>query len=229
MNRKTIFFVLCILACTTTFAQKKTWIFELDGRYDRQMAGSETLTNWDYKLNVGRHLAYNFLIGLMCTRSNNEYFVPTLVTYNLTKGPVTYQENEIYQQSGFGVGLWTRYTCNLTRRLYFYIHGSATLIDYNNKQVGNQTYFPTMPVTSPEPSQILYGCDLFELYPALGYEVYKGWGVHLYAGGINYTYNNNGFYKYDRLQFDLGKRAFIGIQKIITSHPKRTQKTQNQD
>ncbi len=54
-----------------------------------------------------------------------------------------------------------------------------------------------------------------DLSPVVGCNIFKGFGVHMDAGGINYNVFNTRTNKISELNITLGQRFSFGLHKII--------------
>ena len=217
--KKYYLFALALLAASNVFAQANTWIIDANGSVDNQQFkpasgyGGDpiSLTGWSANAAVGRHVSEHFVVGLQGGYGQQEQM--NYYSYSAANGTI-YQQNKI-RMSQWHFGVYGRLTYTITPWMFVYSQLSVSKYgrDYKTIDVTQNNYsyaFFTEQPNLPEGNGISISA-----FPAVGFNIIHGFGLHLDVGGINYEQFNALGDKYSHINVNFGQQFSIGIHKII--------------
>jgi hypothetical protein len=218
MKKKFLLPMLIALFTTTySFAQKGSWVIDLGGSYDKAAIVSDThnsvaahpnftLKNWSLDARVGYHFSNHILAGVQFGRGeqNNVY---DYYTNNNN------YDNIVITNKSYKVGVYGRYTQWFGKHIFVY--GQLSVLKYGNDVSSEYlTGYYNLPVSSGAPSGIDGNGVIIDLSPVVGINLFRGYGLHVDVGGINYNILNSPANKINELNITLGHFSF-GVQKIL--------------
>lgn len=222
MKHLNMLLIAILISTTSSFAQKKTWIIDVNGNYDRQIFTPNrpydpqpplAITTWAANLFVGKSISQHFMIGLHLGYGIEE----NIFTYERWYGPngPVGMAQTIYKNKSIALGLFGRYTYWLNKRFFVYSQVDASLFGYGHQYADRDVSLAySIPYTTYKPTAGQSGL-LVNLFPAIGMNIVKGLGVHADAGGINYIYGDLNSSDYQRISITFGKQFTLGLHKII--------------
>ena len=193
-------------------AQKGTWIIDANGGLSNQHIGGSgpgypplSLSSGSFNIAVGRQLSNHFAVGIIGGIRTHQVLQPD---YNTNYDYVKLNINT------WNIGVYGRYTYWLSKRFFLYSQLSASRYGNSVHEAehvrGNFpiVYAPYGSNTPPEGVAV-------NLVPALGVNIFKGFGLHVDLGGINYTHATPNGYNYNNVNINFGQQFNFGLHKII--------------
>ena len=200
-------------------AQKDTWHIDAEGNVNNTTYTPSTLgygvsqaplklTNGRLYTRIGYVISEHFMLGIQGGYGISHTLYEDLLSQPPYPGIINYKTTT-YQFGVFG-----RYTYWVTKRLYAYAHLSVEKFGVDNTQTDLTDYY-NIPV-SVLPDIPLEGNGVnISLMPGVGFEIIRGFGVHLNVGNIGYEIFNNPYTKIGQLNFNIGNSFTFGLQKVI--------------
>jgi hypothetical protein len=228
--------ILCAMALFCAVyanAQKNTWMVYGSGSYDtkdymqsqaamnstpyQQSSSPLTLDALGGSAGVGFNISDHFMVGLQGGYSRQEQIYGGYNYYAASTGYVNYYAEDKYQQTNWTVGVFGRYTSWVTKRIFVYSQLYAGKYGVNYKWLGTESVYGPQAYTTASPEIPDGNGFVVNLFPAVGMEVFKGYGIHMDLGGISYTSYKSGTTDADLHHFNvtLGSQFSFGIHKII--------------
>ncbi len=207
--------LLLVLAGNAT-AQTGTGIVDINGGFGRTTYKSNTansmaghpdlsLVNWSLSTRVGRNFDKHFTAGLVLGYGIQH----DLYAMNMLSSDV-YD----YKIKTWSVGAFGRYTNWVSKNIFIYSQFSLVKSGSEISSTVLQGYY-NVPVTNGNPPNI-DGNELnIDLSPVFGFNIYKGYGIHLGIGGFSYAIINTPSNWITDFNVSLGQRFTIGFQKIV--------------
>ena len=120
----------------------------------------------------------------------------------------------VNKNKSWDFGVYGRYTKWIGKHLFIYSQLSVT--KYGN-DISRQflTDYYNLPVSAGSPSGLDGNGWVVDLSPVIGVNIFRGYGLHMDIGGINYNQFNSETNKIGELNITLGQRFTFGVQKII--------------
>ena len=207
---------LLLLSVSSASAQKGLWIIDANGSFDKttyvanfanSTAGHPDISVYNTSLNtrIGYHISDHFLAGITGGFAINEYLFDNYGTGI---------DVDRVKVSNWNFGIYCRYTEWIGKR--FFVYSQFSVSRYGNSI--DQTYYSgyyNVPNSSSYPTYLADNGTIIDLSPVVGMSIYKGYGIHLDVGGINYSIANNSTNRTNELNFTLGQQFTFGLQKII--------------
>lgn len=219
---------LLILATFCAFAataQKGTTIIDADGSYDRQVFSpqspypQQTLQNWSLNIAAGKQLGKHFSAGISAGIGDGQFMAYRKITIPVASIPGLQWEAVKYSRLNIQLGLWSRYTYWINKRFFLYSQLSAGYqVQSTSKMSGVYAYYAPITSSPYAPSAEWPQAGITAtLFPALGMNIIKGYGVHMNIGGITYTHAKvgDGSAIYSNINVNFGQQFRFGLHKII--------------
>ena len=231
--KNTLLCTAALALALTANAQKGTWMIYGSGSYDtkdymqsqaamnsptyQRSTSPVTLDALGVSAGVGYSISDHFMVGLQGGYSRQEQVYGGYSSYPASTGYVTYYTEDKYQQANWTVGVFGRYTSWVTKRIFVYSQLYAGKYGVNYKWLGTESVYGPQAYTMVSPEIPDGNGFVVNLFPAVGMEVFKGYGVHMDVGGISYTSYTSGTTGSDLHHFNvtLGSQFSFGIHKII--------------
>ncbi len=230
--------ILCAMALFCAVyanAQKNTWMIYGGGTYDNQdylqsqasinsglyqTASPQTYETLLFNSGVGYSISDHFMVGLQGGYGRQEYlYIADNVYYFPPNGSSPYTTNllEKQQETTWSAGVFARYNSWVSKRIYVYGQMFAGKYGISYKTIGIDYANTPRQYVSISPDIPDGNGITVSLFPAVGIEVFKGYGVHMDVGGISYTSYNTTTTASDLHHFNvtLGSQFSFGVHKII--------------
>lgn len=220
-----------LLAGLNVYAQKSTWLIDVNGYVDHQENNQASLNNWQIDITAGRQFAKHWAAGLFWSSGEKQYMKLDSASYNTPSGPYSYPIYIRYHRHADKFGIWARYIYKINKQFFFYTQVNVGLTHWGNedKFPGRIGYYTPL-TTNGLDTQTPYFRDgsFVNITPAIAMTIFRGFGVHASVGGIKYEHSSvYGFDNYNHFTVDFAKQFSLGIQKIINTKKSRKLSAQN--
>jgi len=223
--KKNIFLpiIALIFFAAPSIAQTNTWMIYANGSYDKvsftpspQFAitaqdAPTYITSWNANTGIGYTVSNHIMVGLQGGYGSQQ--VPDNI--RTIQGSNSGYFANIQALNSWQAGAFCRYTSSLAKRFYVYAQFYAAKYGQTNNSentfVPIPTGYATNPAIAPEGNGFI-----FNLFPAVGMNIVKGYGIHADIGGISYTtYNAISAATLHHFNVTLGQQFSFGIHKIL--------------
>ena len=216
-NRLLILFAVMLFSFRA-MAQNNTWIVDLNGGLDNRKytpvnyssAEPLTINGWSLNTAIGRHLSNHFVLGLLGGYGQQQ----EVDQYSYGNG---IYDTRKYRITSWHVGAFGRYNYSISRRIFVYSQFSISKYSRDYQLISSTENYVIAPPSSYDVVLVPEGNGLIiSVFPAIGFNILQGWGVHMDVGGIYYDrFNSTASYDRNEIKVNFGQSFSFGIHKII--------------
>lgn len=217
---------LSILSLGAAMAQTGTFLIEANGTYRQDKITSNnyysyqstpvTIRDWDININAGYQLHKNIIAGINIGYGEKDYL-------NYYAG--LYSSGQQNTATTFQLGAWGRYTYSINSWLFVYTQLGLTQYNVDVKDTKDFSYPPTAIPTEYYGTPTKGNGIQLALYPAVGFNIIKGYGINVSVGSIGYDhFKEKAGISENRYNFTLGQEFRLGLHKFIYSNKKDKKK-----
>ena len=218
--------LITLFFSVTATAQKNTWMIFGNGTYDNMAysnnngganyygAAPLSLTGWGANAGAGCMVSEHIMVGLQGGYNSQEEADQS--DYYFNSYPYAYYGKE--KVSNWQAGAFCRYTTALGKRFFVYAQFFGGKYGVNYKDEPTTQGYTVPPYYTPVTPNLPDGNGfIFNLLPAVGMNIFHGYGINLSIGGISYsTYTSTTDPStLHHLNVTLGREYTFGIHKVI--------------
>lgn len=219
MLKKLTLFLAAICIAASAFAQKGTWLLEVNGLYDHHKINNDggttnkpvSLANWNIAINAGYQFNKHWTVGILGGYGEKDF----IDWVSISSGSSTTYWGEKTRAKTWAIGAFGRYTYPINNWLFVY--GQTEIIKFGDDyKVVEQFDDPPVAIPSDYAGTPQAGNGVMvHIYPAVGMNLVNGYGIDMSIGGINYQHLNGFYINDNQLKITLGQQFNFGIHKFI--------------
>ncbi len=220
--KKLIALLTIILSAALSYAQSGAWLVEANGTYKHNtfsdnsspFGTSVSLNHSNVALNIGCPAEKKFHIGVTVLYAQKDFV-------DFLSGASGYKTTA----TTWAAGVWGRYTYTVNSWLFVYTQISVTKFATDVRET--QEYTQQSVIIPSE----YYGTPLktngfnANFYPAVGFNIARGYGLDLSVGGIDYTVSKPTGLTDKELNITFGQQFRLGLHKFLNFDKKEKKKT----
>ena len=221
MPKRALLITLFTASTFMALAQSGRFVVEAGGAYNKRNISNDSgtfykpaaLSYYNITVRAGYRLSKNWIAGAVVAYGVKDYIESALMQ---TPGYTVYYTTKVTTTQRVA-GLFFRYTHTINP--WIFIYGQTEVVTFSCKNdEGAVQYYPTVGIPADRydiPQE--YTATAIRIFPAIGLNVLKGWGIDLNVGGIAYqrtVFSNDNTIE-GAFSVTLGQQYSLGLHKFI--------------